>query len=96
MHAFNGLDMSQTQMHHLNANIGISVETVAQIDALTPAVGTNNYVEFAEKMLQNFFNYAASFSQDTPNGQYVPLVTLTNWYENFKRRLIINPNFWKQ
>lgn len=83
------------------ANIGISVEPIAQIDALTPAADTcttqaNEFAQFTEKMLQNFYNYASSFSKDAPDGSYVPLSTLTNWFETFKRRLTNNPNFWKQ
>jgi hypothetical protein len=83
------------------ANIGISVEPIAQIDALTPAADTssanlNEFAQFTEKMLQNFYNYASSFSKDAPDGSYVPLSTLTNWFETFKRRLSNNPNFWKQ
>ena len=83
------------------ANIGISVEPTAQIDALTPAAttkatDTSEFVQFTEKMLQNFYNYASSFSKDAPDGQYVPLTTLTNWYDTFKRRLSNNPSFWKQ
>jgi protein Hikeshi len=83
------------------AMIGISVEPTTQIDSLTPATETqantlNSSVEFTQKMLENFYNYASSFAQDAPDGrQYVPLSTLQTWFDNFKRRLEINPNFWK-
>ena len=81
--------------------IGISVEPLNQIDSLTAATesqttSANSYLEFAEKMLASFYNYASSFAKDTPDGQqYFPLNTLHTWFENFKRRLILNPNFWK-
>jgi protein Hikeshi len=89
--------------HHVStAMVGISVEPVSQIDALVPATeaqpsnNVNSFVEFSQKMLENFYNYAASFSKSAPDGiSYVPLNTLQNWFESFKRRLIINPNFWK-
>jgi len=88
--------------HMSTAMVGISVEPESQIDALTPATeaaassNTNSFGEFTQKMLENFYNYACSFTKDAPDGnQYVPLSTLQNWFENFKRRLSINPNFWK-
>ena len=84
------------------AMIGISVETEASIDALTPAQQSQtpenlaSSIEFAQKMLQNFYNYASSFAKDAPDGQsYVPFATLQTWFDNFKRRLDNNPNFWK-
>ena len=83
------------------AMIGISVEPIMQIDALVPASqaiasNVNSFTEFVQKMLQNFYNYASSFAKDAPDGQqYVPLITLQNWLENFKRRFELNPNFWK-
>ena len=83
------------------AMIGISVEPILQIDALVPASqafasNVNSFTEFVQKMLQNFYNYASSFAKDAPDGQqYVPLITLQNWLENFKRRFELNPNFWK-
>ena len=87
--------------HIAAAVIGISVEPEAQIDALTPAADTqlanvDNLVEFCQKMLQNFYNYASSFAKDGPDGQqWLPFGTLQGWFENFKRRLDLNPNFWK-
>lgn len=61
----------------------------------------NNYITFAQKMLENLVNFVASFSvtQDqmtpTPGVSYIPLNTLHTWYQNFERRLQQNPNFWK-
>lgn len=88
--------------HVSSAMVGISVEPIAQIDSLTPATeaqatsNINSFGEFTQKMLENFYNYASSFAKDAPDGnQYVPLSTLQNWFENFKRRLTLNPNFWK-
>lgn len=88
-------------INHLNAMIGISVESISSIDALTPATETqainvNSFTEFTQKMLENFYNYASSFAKDAPDGQtYVPFSSLQHWFENFKRRLELNPNFWK-
>ena len=92
---------SGAMSHHLNALIGISVEPLSNIDSLTPATETqvtnaNNFMEFTQKMLENFYNYASSFAKDAPDGQsYVPFSSLQNWFANFKRRLELNPNFWK-
>lgn len=65
------------------------------------ANSTSNVVQFSQKMLENFFNFASSFAitqaQMTPNPSetFVPLSTLQSWYNNFERRLQQNPNFWK-
>ena len=88
------------------AQIGISIETLDQLSQQTPSsqatVSTaETFVEFSRKMLENFFNFATSFTQSqsqmTPNPTetYVPLSTVQTWYENFQRRLQQNPFFWR-
>ncbi|KAG6462121.1 protein OPI10 homolog isoform X2 [Manduca sexta] len=92
----------QQQICH-NAQIGISIEPEANVQLLGSFIAqeTNNYVTFAQKMLENLVNFVASFSvtQDqmtpTPGVSYIPLNTLHTWYQNFERRLQQNPNFWK-
>jgi hypothetical protein len=93
---------STESVHHTSAMIGISVEPLINIDALTPATSTsanndiNSFLDYTQKMLENFYNYSASFVKDGGDGvQYVPFTCLQNWYSNFKRRLELNPNFWK-
>lgn len=82
-----------------DAQIGVSIEPISNIPETPPA--TTNHINFAQKMLENLFNYIASYaisqSQMVPNPteNYVPLSTLQTWYTNFERRMITNPNFWK-
>ena len=89
-----------------NAQIGILVEPLATISQKASTLDTeaskvDNFTEFAQKMLENFFNYASSFAVSPgqgvlpPTATYVPINTLQNWYANFQRRLQANPNFWK-
>lgn len=85
------------------AQIGVSVEpeesVMAQVPASTNDVETT-YV-FGKKMLENFVNFASSFSvrqcemQPNPVENYVPMSTLNTWFTNFERRLQQNPTFWK-
>ena len=85
------------------AQVGISIEPEASIAQQTPTISNDvgTYFEFGKKMLENFMNYASSFTitqaQMVPNPSetYVPLSTVTNWFSNFQRRLQQNPNFWK-
>lgn len=62
---------------------------------------TSSYVQFGQKMLENFINFVSSFAvtqaQMVPNPTetFVPLSTIQTWYQNFERRLQQNPNFWK-
>ncbi|CAL4062998.1 unnamed protein product [Meganyctiphanes norvegica] len=96
----------QQTISHL-AQIGISVEPMSQIagqvaNPSTEASTLNSYVEFSQAMCENLYNYASSFAQSpnqitpNPSEQYLPLSTLSKWYENFSRRLQQNPNFWKK
>ncbi|GAB0100391.1 Protein OPI10 homolog [Sergentomyia squamirostris] len=83
------------------AQIGISIEPEASIVQQTPATSATSYLQFGQKMLENFFNYVSSFAvtqaQMLPNPAetFVPLSTLHTWFTNFQRRLQQNPNFWK-
>ena len=88
------------------AQIGISVEPLAQLSQQTPATLSKSsnvepFVEFSKTMCENLFNYASSFSQTqaqmvpNPNEMFVPLSKLQQWYENFLRRLQQNPYFWR-
>lgn len=97
-----GLQQQSSQ----TAQIGLSVEPHVQVSGLTPAPQAQpsrlpSFVQFADKMLQNFVNYASSFSVvqaqmvPTPNDAFVSLTVVQKWYENFQRRMQLNPNFWK-
>ncbi|PNF28599.1 OPI10-like protein, partial [Cryptotermes secundus] len=83
-----------------NAQIGISIEPILHVQqqsALVTSQTTSNFMQFCQKMLENFLNYASSFAQMTPNPNetFVPLSVLQLWYSNFERRLQQNPNFWR-
>lgn len=93
----------QQLMSH-NAQIGISVEPLASVQqqaALINNQTASSFLEFGQKMIQNFVNFTSSFAvtaqQMNPvlNETYVPLSTLQTWYTNFERRLQQNPYFWR-
>ena len=86
------------------AQIGISVEPILHVQqqsAIVSAQTTSNFVQFCQKMLENFLNYASSFAitqaqmTPNPNETFIPLSVLQSWYTNFERRLQQNPNFWR-
>jgi len=92
--------------NHVNALVGISSEPITVLEGQTPAAQTeatnvSTFVEFSQKMLENLFNFAASFAVSPadmrlrPGETYVPLSSLQQWYSNFERRLQQNPNFWR-
>lgn len=88
------------------AQVGVSVEALEQlaqqIPAASAAVSTvDSFLDFSRKMLDSLFNFASSFAvsqaQMTPNPAetFIPSSCILRWYENFQRRLVQNPNFWK-
>lgn len=92
------------QLFSHNAQIGISVEPILQVQqqsALVTNQTASNYVLFCQKMLENFLNYSSSFgvtqAHMTPNPSetFIPLSVLQLWYSTFERRLQQNPNFWR-
>ena len=100
------MDANMSQ-DHTSAQIGISIEPLAQLAQQTPVTystpsNLNSFVEFTQKMLETFYNYASSFAltqaQMTPNPSesFVPISVVQRWYENFQRKMTNNPNFWKQ
>lgn len=89
------------------AQIGISVEALGDLQQQTPVVSTaaskaSGYAEFAQQMIENFVNYASSFaisqSQMTqqPNVSFIPFQIVEQWYVNTKRKMEVNPNWWKK
>lgn len=90
---------SQVPSIIINAQIGISIEPLNSELQIANADTTQNlssFVEFTQKMVQNLFNYVSSYAVDGPNQTpLVPLLTIQKWYENFERKLNLNPNFWK-
>ncbi len=95
----------QAQIAH-NAQIGISVEPLQTIASQTPPSMTEPskatlFMEFAQKTVQNLFDYIASFAVTqsqmipSPNESFIPMSALRNWFTNYERRLQQNPNFWR-
>ncbi|XP_071796079.1 protein Hikeshi-like [Asterias amurensis] len=89
------------------SQIGISVEPLHviqhQIPAETAQTSTlTSFSEFSMKMLENFYNYASSFginqSQMTPqpNVSWIPMTVLDKWFQNFKKKMAQDQNFWRK
>ncbi|XP_016422104.1 protein Hikeshi [Sinocyclocheilus rhinocerous] len=88
------------------AQVGVSIESLDLLAQQTPvstsAVSTaDSFTQFTQKMLESLYNFTSSFalsqSQMTPNPSemFVPASSILKWYENFQRRMMQNPNFWK-
>lgn len=57
----------------------------------------STFVEFTQKMVQHLYNYVSSYAVENGPDQpaMVPLLSVQKWYENFERKLNLNPYFWK-
>lgn len=103
----NNAAFTPSQPHH--AQLGIAVAPLAELAQQTPITGVSapkasTFVEFTEKMLLTFYNYAASFATSkqticsgfgSASEEYVPMSTLNKWFQEFKSKLQRDPNFWK-
>ncbi len=63
----NGFMQNQPTLEHQNALIGISVEPLTVIAGLQPSINSqsttlDSFVEYSQKMLENFANFITSFS----------------------------------
>ncbi|KAL5238541.1 hypothetical protein ACI65C_005951 [Semiaphis heraclei] len=92
---------SQFPSISINAQIGISIESLINTELQTTSIestqNVSTFVEFTQKMVQNLYNYVSSYAVDCGPQQtsMVPLLLIQKWYENFERKLNLNPNFWK-
>ena len=88
------------------AQVGISVERLEILSQQTPVPNstsnTNSFADFTRKMAENFFNFAGSFAisqsqmSPQPNETFVPFRIVEQWYDNTKRKLETDPNWWKK
>lgn len=92
-------------VHH-HAQLGISIEPLDLISSQSPSAitepsNTSTFQEFAQRTIENLYNYVASFAvtqaQMTPNHteSYIPMSALGNWHSIFLRKLELNPQFWR-
>jgi len=81
------------------AQIGISIEPLSEINQQTPPSNclAENFSIFTLKTAENIFNYASSFAKSIPGfgDQLVPLSVIQAWYTTYKKKLEINPDFWR-
>jgi len=93
------------QISH-NAQIGVSIEPLSQIasqspNAITEPSNTSTFMEFAQRVIQNLFDYVTSFAVTqaqmtaNPSESYIPMTAVRSWYNNFLRKLELNPQFWR-
>lgn len=98
-----GFGFNQAIVSH-SAQIGISIEPLVHLNQLTPAIensGDNNFKAYASRTAENLYNFVLSFgitiqpAIGQPASQVVPISAISQWYQNYTRKLDLNPNFWK-
>eukprot|EP00048_Salpingoeca_helianthica_P004465 m.77074 g.77074 ORF g.77074 m.77074 type:complete len:198 (-) comp13204_c0_seq1:20-613(-) len=91
----------------VQAQVGLSIEPLATLRELVPATSKGPHIAdmafFTQKMLESFYNFAASFaltpyqaSSGPASETYFPTSTLQRWHERFLQRLQQDPGFWKK
>eukprot|EP01112_Ceratiomyxa_fruticulosa_P013394 TRINITY_DN3769_c0_g2_i1.p1 TRINITY_DN3769_c0_g2~~TRINITY_DN3769_c0_g2_i1.p1 ORF type:complete len:210 (-),score=47.48 TRINITY_DN3769_c0_g2_i1:316-945(-) len=116
-----GIDVQMDQQApKVVAQVGISIEPMANIEsqsqsqaivtAQTSAVSTiqiADMLEFSQRLLKNFVNYALSFTttvtvpssssfSGSTQQSVVPTTVVEKWFESFSRKLQNDPFFWKK
>ncbi|XP_065197823.1 protein Hikeshi-like [Sycon ciliatum] len=87
--------------------VGIVVTPLLQIQQETPLPGAqvstaDTMTVFPRKCVESCYNYMTSFAltqaemTPQPGESFVPASALQKWFENFMRKLQLNPNFWKE
>lgn len=101
-----------------SATLGISIEPIAVVQQelstlqqpttssalVKPGMSVSQVGLMAERVLENLYNYVASFQVQNvpvnaiPIGQltesgYLPLKAFQTWYENLSRKLSANPDY---
>ncbi|XP_054469279.1 protein Hikeshi [Anoplopoma fimbria] len=105
-HPFGCSSSSASSSNSAVAQVGVSVEALDQLAQQVPVSGAavstaDSFMQFAQKTLDSLYNFASSFAvtqaQMTPNPSetFIPSSCILKWYENFRRRMSQNPNFWK-
>jgi len=97
------------------AQLGLSIESLQTIQqqtifrdqpastyAASPAnLAPSDIAQFAQKILQNLFNFAMSFSKPGSFGfggtitDSIPTETFKKWYSNTESKIQKDPQFWK-
>ncbi|XP_041128669.1 protein Hikeshi isoform X1 [Polyodon spathula] len=102
-HPFGMMSIPQTPSV---AQVGVSIEPLEQLVQQTPVASAtvstvDSFTQFTQKMMDSLYNFSSSFAvtqaQMTPNPSemFIPASVILKWYENFQRRMVQNPNFWK-
>ncbi|KAK1167997.1 protein Hikeshi-like isoform X1 [Acipenser oxyrinchus oxyrinchus] len=102
-HPFGMMSIPQTPSV---AQVGVSIEPLEQLVQQTPVASAtvstvDSFTQFTQKMMDSLYNFSSSYAvtqaQMTPNPSemFIPASVILKWYENFQRRMVQNPNFWK-
>src|SRR4051812_24431617 len=84
--------LAQIQQQLLDKHSGTAlVVSSTPITQVSITVPPNEMVKFAQKMLENLFNYALSFEKTITSAtfsavQAIPTEVLKKWYQNFETK----------
>lgn len=89
----------------VTAQVGISVEPLAELVGQTSAienssnsVGVDENMRFTQFAAENLYHFAAGCAQEVPGTSeaYVPISAVKRWFDAIRRKLSLDPNFWKK
>ncbi|VDK40533.1 unnamed protein product [Taenia asiatica] len=88
----------------VTAQVGISIEHLAELAGQTSAIensnsaGVDDNMRFTQFAAENLYHFAAGCAQEVPGTSeaYVPISAVKRWYDTIRRKLSLDPNFWKK
>uniref|UniRef100_A0A0R3WIT0 DUF775 domain-containing protein n=1 Tax=Hydatigena taeniaeformis TaxID=6205 RepID=A0A0R3WIT0_HYDTA len=89
----------------VTAQVGISLEPLAELVGQTSAIGNSSNsgsmddnMRFTQFAAENLFHFVAGCAQEVPGSSeaYVPMSSIKRWFETIRRKLSLDPNFWKK
>ncbi len=78
------------------AQVGISIEPILSVQEQLSSIQQIMPVpkeSAAQKILQNFYNFAVSFLEKKNDGEYISAKVFMNWFNSFKSKLDSDSSF---
>lgn len=94
------LDVIQQQQQNISSQMSFESGSMTSVSSTNPPLQPSEMMIFAQKMLENMFNYVMSFEKPMSMSMMkpsdvIPTEALKKWYTVFESKIQKDPYFWK-